>query len=137
METHIRSNRLPPARPQEPDKETKEVFTYYLRSNLSNQQRTDNRVIILTVSASSTISNSILDAYAALENMGTLELRILESRPLFEGVSIASSLYSQFKYQFPPSSPSSQNKNLEIKLYTDASAALAATDVDLFLLGAD
>lgn len=118
-------------------KRIKETFISYLHSNLSNQQRTDNRVIILTVSASSTIRDSILDAYAALDDMGTLELRILESRPLFEGVSIASSLYLQFKSQFPPSSPSSQNKNLEIKLYTDASAALAATNVDFFLLGAD
>lgn len=73
-----------------------------------------------------------MDAYAALEDLETLELRILESRPLFEGASLASSLLSQFKSQFPQGT-----KNLEVKIYTDASAAHAATGVDLVLLGAD
>lgn len=116
----------------------KETFVSYLQSNFppSNTQQGEkkDRIIMLTVSASSTIRDSILDAFAALENVKTLELRVLESRPLYEGVSIASSLYSQFKSRFPASS---LNKNLEIKLYTDASAALAAADVDFLLMGAD
>ena len=118
-------------------KKIKESFISYLRSDLlssTNQQDEGkkNRIIILTLSASSTIRDSILDAYAALEDLGTLELRILESRPLFEGVNLASSLLSQFKSQFPQGT-----KNLEVKIYTDASAAHAATGVDLVLLGAD
>lgn len=114
----------------------KDAFVSYLQSNCtsSEDQQGKDKIIIMTVSASSTIRDSILDAFGTLENVKALELRVLESRPLYEGVTIASSLYSQFKSRFPASS---QNKNLEIKIYTDASAAIAATDVDFLLIGAD
>lgn len=117
-------------------KKIKDAFVSYLQSTFSSSDdhQQKNRLVIMTVSASSTIRDSILDAFGAIGNVKALELRVLESRPLYEGVTIASSLYSQFKSQFPTSP---QNKTLEIKIYTDASAALAATDVDFLLIGAD
>ncbi|KAJ5369702.1 uncharacterized protein N7496_005794 [Penicillium cataractarum] len=112
----------------------KEAFNAYLHSSfLPNiQSREKNRITILTLSASSTIRDSILDAFMSLP-MSHLDLRILESRPLFEGASMASSLLSEFESKFPPSS----GQHLHISIYTDASAALAAKDVDFVILGAD
>lgn len=107
----------------------RDSFITHLQSKI-NQDKT--RINIVTLSASSTIRDSILDAFAALDHqLQTLDLRILESRPLFEGVTLASSLYSQFQTRF------AQSKTLEIKLYTDASAAFAAKDADMLLIGAD
>ncbi|KAK1141737.1 hypothetical protein N8T08_008835 [Aspergillus melleus] len=107
-----------------------ESFTEYLKLNFVADGKRD-KITILTMSASSTIRDSILDAFAALD-FQTLELRVLESRPLFEGASIASSILCRFKTQLEGS-----GKNLSIKIYTDASAALAAEHVDIVLLGAD
>ncbi|KAJ5293565.1 hypothetical protein N7508_008386 [Penicillium antarcticum] len=87
---------------------------------------------ILTLSASSNIRNSVLDAFAAVP-IPDLDLRILESRPLYEGVSMGSSIISAFQNKFPGTS----EKHLKMTIYTDASAALASKDVDLVLLGAD
>ncbi|KAI1277006.1 hypothetical protein F5Y07DRAFT_364803 [Xylaria sp. FL0933] len=56
-----------------------------------------------------------------------LDLRILESRPLFEGVTTASEILQRHP----------RNSNIRVTLYTDASAALAARDIDLLILGAD
>ncbi|KAL4891800.1 hypothetical protein BDV59DRAFT_58995 [Aspergillus ambiguus] len=104
----------------------------YLQSYVLSTDQNKHHLTVLTTSASSTIRDSLLNAYAALD-LHTLELRILESRPLFEGATLASSVLSQFKDQFQ----SSPDKHLCIKLYTDASAAVASKDVDMVLLGAD
>lgn len=112
----------------------KEAFNAYLNSYfLPNiQSQGEDKLTILTLSASSTIRDSILDAFISLP-VPHLDLRILESRPLFEGASMASSLLLEFESKFPPSS----GHHLRISIYTDASAALAAKDVDFVLLGAD
>lgn len=110
----------------------KDSFVAYLRSQFLQSGGTRQKLTILTLSASSTIRDCIVDAYAALD-IETLDLRILESRPLFEGVSIASSISTKFASQFQ----SAQNRNLQLSLYTDASAAVASSDVDVVLIGAD
>jgi translation initiation factor 2B subunit (eIF-2B alpha/beta/delta family) len=107
----------------------KDSFVAYLQANGSRDTQT---VSILTLSASSTIRDSILDAFASLP-MPNLDLRILESRPLFEGASMASSLLSAFESKFPAAT----GRHLRLTVYTDASAALAATNVEFVLLGAD
>ena len=104
----------------------------YIQTHFLGPGQTKETLTILTLSASSTIRDSVVDAFASLD-IETLELRILESRPLFEGVSIASSIYSNFKSMVH----SSDRKNLKISIYTDASAALASTGVDILVLGAD
>ncbi|RAL13869.1 translation initiation factor eIF-2B subunit family protein [Aspergillus homomorphus CBS 101889] len=112
--------------------QVKDAFTHYIRYHFLHHGEPRDKLTILTVSASSTIRDSILDAYESLD-IHLLELRVLESRPLFEGASIASSLVCNFKSRFKDT----PNKNLHVKVYTDASAALAAADVDILLLGAD
>ncbi|RAH48654.1 translation initiation factor eIF-2B subunit family protein [Aspergillus brunneoviolaceus CBS 621.78] len=112
--------------------QVKDAFTHYIRYHFLHHGEPRDKLTILTVSASSTIRDSILDAYASLD-IHLLELRVLESRPLFEGASIASSLISNFKSRFADT----PHKNLRVKVYTDASAAIAAAGVDLLLLGAD
>ncbi|KAE8381165.1 hypothetical protein BDV26DRAFT_255858 [Aspergillus bertholletiae] len=111
--------------------QVKHSFISYLQSHFSSGGTQKDRLTILTMSSSSTIRDSILEVYDAL-GIHTLELRVLESRPLFEGASFASSLLSTFKSQSNP-----PNKKLHVRIYTDASAALAAKDVDIIMLGAD
>ncbi|KXG48471.1 Initiation factor 2B-related protein [Penicillium griseofulvum] len=112
----------------------KSSFATYLRCNfLPTSDTTPSRpLVILSFSASSTIRDSILEAFASLP-ISNLELRILESRPLCEGVTMASSILSAFQSRFP----SSSDRHLKLTVYTDASAALASNGVDFVLLGAD
>ncbi|RDW78982.1 translation initiation factor eIF-2B subunit family protein [Aspergillus mulundensis] len=109
----------------------KDTFVTYVKEQFLSVYQTRDKLTILPLSASSTIRDSIVEAFASLE-IGTLELRVLESRPLFEGVSISSSILSNFK-----ASCKDPSKHLRIQIYTDASAAVAAKDVDMVLLGAD
>lgn len=111
---------------------TKDSLVSYIQSRFLNSGGSRDKLTVLTLSASSTIRDSIMEAYAALD-IKTLDIRILESRPLFEGVSIASSIYTNFKSRFHHS----QDKRLKISIYTDASAAVASENVDIVLLGAD
>ncbi|KAL9617275.1 MAG: hypothetical protein Q9160_007902, partial [Pyrenula sp. 1 TL-2023] len=81
---------------------------------------------ILTLSSSSTLLHSLAHFLSHLTPQTSnlnLHLSILESRPLFEGLSLATSL---------PYSP-----NLSITLAPDSSIALLARNTDLVLLGAD
>jgi translation initiation factor 2B subunit (eIF-2B alpha/beta/delta family) len=124
IDSHIANRKANTAR-------LKDAFISYIQSTFLATQPKRDRITMLTLSASSTTRNSILDAFAALD-IPTLELRILESRPLFEGATLASSIYSRFQSQFD-----STDKKLDIKIYTDAAAALAAQNIEIVLLGAD
>ncbi|KAJ5513725.1 hypothetical protein N7463_003277 [Penicillium fimorum] len=112
----------------------KRSFRIYLQFNILPTAESPPlpSLAILTLSSSSTVRDSILEAFTSLPILN-LDLRILESRPLCEGVKMASSIFSAFQSRFPPSS----DRHLELTVYTDASAALASKDVDLVLLGAD
>ena len=79
---------------------------------------------IITLSNSSTILASLTELFTS-GNGGRINLTILESRPLFEGIILAQKLLP-FK---PP--------DIEIQLVTDASAAFFAQRADLILLGSD
>ncbi|KAL4921383.1 hypothetical protein BDW62DRAFT_174546 [Aspergillus aurantiobrunneus] len=110
----------------------KDMFASYVQTNFLSSGQSRDKLTILTLSASSTIRDSIVEAFASLD-IATLELRVLESRPLFEGVSIAASVLSNFQTQCG----NTPDKKLHINIYTDASAAIAAKGVDIVLLGAD
>ncbi|KAJ5668678.1 hypothetical protein N7462_009748 [Penicillium macrosclerotiorum] len=112
----------------------KDSFVAYLQTNFLStaQSQNQDKLTILTLSASSTIRDSIIDAFAALP-LTYLDLRVLESRPLCEGVTMASSLLEAFKSRFPASA----GRYFQLQIFTEASAALASTDVDFVLLGAD
>ncbi|KFA62941.1 hypothetical protein S40285_04368 [Stachybotrys chlorohalonatus IBT 40285] len=85
-------------------------------------------VTILTLSHSSTISSCIAHALRdpAAPSLG---MRVLESRPLFEGVALARSLADTIATTPCPSSTAT--------IYTDACAAIASRSIDMLLLGAD
>ncbi|KAL5341127.1 hypothetical protein BJX70DRAFT_386942 [Aspergillus crustosus] len=110
----------------------KEMFASYVRSTFVSSGQSRERLTILTMSNSSTIRDSIVEAFASLD-IGTLEMRILESRPCFEGVDFAYSLKSRFQTMCKDT----PDKKLLLTLYSDSSAALAARGVDIVLLGAD
>lgn len=109
----------------------KDSLVNYIRSQYPQPGKPKQTLTVLTLSASSTIKDILVDSFVALD-VQTLDLRILESRPLFEGVSMASAIQSNFE-----SRVQSSDKSLKISIYTDASAALASAGVDIVLLGAD
>lgn len=81
---------------------------------------------VLTLSESSTITHALLHLWRS-GAFSKLDIHILESRPLFEGVSLASSL----------ASANTNTSEVHITIHTDASAALASRGIDVVLLGAD
>ncbi|KAJ4288788.1 hypothetical protein N0V88_007324 [Collariella sp. IMI 366227] len=85
---------------------------------------------ILTLSESSTIRHAL--QHLATASQFVLDLRVLESRPLYEGISLAGSLAESFS-----AGSSNRSHQHKITLYSDASAALAAIDLDIIMLGAD
>lgn len=105
----------------------RDSFVEYIKNSVLAEPLAQARsaLSVLTLSSSSTISGCLLEAAAAL-NL-TLDLRILESRPLCEGVTLASKILADDE----------KHKRTRITIYSDASAALAAEGIDLILLGAD
>ena len=101
----------------------------YLQTRASSSGAAALKILLL--SSSSTIT-ACLQHFLSSSPQHALDIRILESRPLFEGVQSAARLRSASS-----STGGSSGGNLKITLYTDASAAIAAHDVDLMLLGAD
>lgn len=103
----------------------RDAFVDYIRQNVIQATESKKRISVLTLSSSSTISACLLQAAA---NLGvSLDLRILESRPLCEGVTLASELVEA----------GNGSADLSVTLYTDASVALAVDGVDIVVLGAD
>ncbi|KAJ6114003.1 hypothetical protein N7523_007320 [Penicillium sp. IBT 18751x] len=127
VDSHLEKRREMPAR-------IRDSFTAYLNNTFvrMTDSPSHSTLTILILSASSTIRDSILDAFASLP-ISKLDIRILESRPLCEGASMASSLVAGFQTKFP----SSGDRHLKLTVYTDASAAIAADSVNFVLLGAD
>ncbi|KAI0602058.1 translation initiation factor eIF-2B subunit family protein [Biscogniauxia sp. FL1348] len=102
-----------------------DALVSYLRQSVLNSTGSKKEVTVLTLSSSSTILHSLVQAVSSLEV--TLYLHVLESRPLYEGVTLASEVLEGM----------GQGAKVKVTLYSDASAALAARDVDVLLLGAD
>ncbi|KAI0003537.1 nagb/rpia/CoA transferase-like protein [Xylariaceae sp. FL0662B] len=100
-------------------------FVDYIHQNVIQGAESKNRISVLTLSSSSTISACLLQAAARLGV--ALDLRVLESRPLCEGVTLASKLLEE----------DNKKTDLTVTLYSDASAALGADAVDILVLGAD
>lgn len=100
----------------------------YVLSKIEDKQ--PSKFTILTLSCSSTIRECIIQA-ALASGAPLVHIHVLESRPLFEGVSMAASIISAFE-ALPDCCP-----QVHVTLFTDASVAQAAVGVDLLLLGAD
>ncbi|KIW20963.1 hypothetical protein PV08_01542 [Exophiala spinifera] len=92
---------------------------------------------ILTLSFSSTIKAAILHALDEDETR-RVELRILESRPLLEGVNFAQELTreAQDRLQGQKAGPRLHDR-LRIHVSTDASVGVLSRDADVLAIGAD
>ncbi|KAI0174298.1 hypothetical protein BJ166DRAFT_511727 [Pestalotiopsis sp. NC0098] len=101
------------------------AFIGYIESTVFSEQESRTVLSVLTTSYSSTILSTLLGA-AKFLNVD-LDVRVLESRPLCEGVTLASKLLEEPDLQ----------ERIKVTLYTDASAAIAAQGADVLLLGAD
>lgn len=108
------------------------AFAKYLEGIFASKRASRQPVSILTLSESSTIRQAL--QHAALQSGFVLDIRVLESRPLYEGVSLAASLATALN-----TVPGSNLAELghRIRLYSDASAALATSGIDVLVLGAD
>jgi translation initiation factor 2B subunit (eIF-2B alpha/beta/delta family)/8-oxo-dGTP pyrophosphatase MutT (NUDIX family) len=92
---------------------------------------------ILTLSASSTIKAAILHALDA-EDGRTIELRVLESRPLFEGVGLAQTLTREAEDRVTGKKAGPQlHDRLRIVVSTDASVGILSRGADILIIGAD
>ncbi|KAM0478936.1 hypothetical protein ACHAPX_004914 [Trichoderma viride] len=105
---------------------TKIVTTF---TSFLSQFPKDKPLKILTLSSSSTITSSLTHVLSSDSSSRPLDVHILESRPLFEGVKVAQRLSSIIQLH--------ANINASITLHTDASAALASQNAHILLLGAD
>ncbi|KAG0588929.1 hypothetical protein KC19_2G279200 [Ceratodon purpureus] len=84
-------------------------------------------VRILTLSASGTIKSALVGAVRAGMR---IDLRVLESRPRFEGAEFGLALRRELERE-------GMEEELEVHIGTDCSVALLARDVDVVLLAAD
>ncbi|KAK5996499.1 hypothetical protein PT974_01834 [Cladobotryum mycophilum] len=110
---------------EQSETETNEAFNSFLRHHFS----ASDAIKILTLSSSSTVTSCLAHALTSQDQqIPPLDIRILESRPLFEGVQTARRLASLTQAKEPKSN---------ISIYTDASAAIASRDIDMVLIGAD
>ncbi|KAJ5659926.1 hypothetical protein N7507_006377 [Penicillium longicatenatum] len=126
LDHHLEKHRMLPSRIQD-------SFIKYLQTHLVPKENAQSqKLTILTLSANATIRDSLLDVLASTP-ISHLDIHILESRPLFEGASMGSSLLAESQAKFT----SSPDQVVKVTVHTDASAALASTNVDLVLLGAD
>lgn len=96
-------------------------------------------VTILTLSSSSTIKKALgtllelemeAEQHQEARRHLRIELRIMESRPLYEGVSMARELVTMAE-------KSGYTHMLQIEVASDASVAMLARNVDIVMLGAD
>jgi len=105
-------------------------FSLFLKDQFAQH---GSPIKILTLSLSSTIKAAVLHALDADPHL-QMELRILESRPLFEGVKFAQALTEQVRAR-QTSKPI--HDRLRIVVSTDASAAVLGRNADLVVIGAD
>lgn len=112
------------------------TFANFLKDQMMHKSSRARPVKVLTISESSTITCALREVIANTDI--SLDLRILESRPLFEGVSLARELARPVPSRASTKKPTSEaGQPHKATLYTDASSALASDDVDIVLIGAD
>lgn len=96
---------------------------------LNEQFPEERSVTILTLSSSSTIRACLISALCA-DPGRHIRLKVLESRPMFEGVTFVQSLLVELKNR-------GVDDRLEVEIASDASAGVIGKDTDVVLLGAD
>ncbi|KAI9834567.1 MAG: hypothetical protein M1819_002943 [Sarea resinae] len=99
------------------------------RSYLS-RNRKDGPIHILTVSSSSTVRQCLTRALKEDPNLKVV-LKVMESRPLFEGVSFISSFLEELGEEY------SIAERIHVEVASDVSAGILARDADIVIIGAD
>ncbi|KAL2429534.1 hypothetical protein ABEF95_006168 [Exophiala dermatitidis] len=121
-------------------KRVSDQFSAFLREKFPAQPADgkEKQVLnILTLSSSSTIKAALIHALETNPSL-MVELRILESRPLCEGVSLAKALTEEAqKRQTAEREGRGFHGRLRIVLATDASVGVLSKNVDLVIIGAD
>lgn len=124
-----------------------EEFTRFVQARFGDERLADRQrpISVLTLSDSSTISQSL--HCAMLKTGMSLDLRVLESRPLFEGLSLAAAVAervseSEAEGREQGTGPGNEKydgltSKLGITIFPDAAMTIAAEGVDLVLIGAD
>ncbi|KAL6851853.1 hypothetical protein J3F83DRAFT_757525 [Trichoderma novae-zelandiae] len=108
------------------------AFSTFLRTSSRFRPRANGEAVkIVTLSSSSTILNTVCRGLTSPPWYVPLDVRVLESRPLFEGVKTARQIASVMQNNV------NANATSKVSVYTDASAALASKDAQILLLGAD
>ncbi|KAK0710284.1 hypothetical protein B0T26DRAFT_654528 [Lasiosphaeria miniovina] len=111
------------------------AFVQYLEGAFGDKLASREPLAVLTLSESSTIRAGL--RHAAHAAGFALDVRVLESRPLFEGVSLASALAQDLAATTTTTTTAAVAAAHTITLFSDASAALAAQGVDVVVIGAD
>ncbi|PTB65546.1 nagb/rpia/CoA transferase-like protein [Trichoderma citrinoviride] len=111
--------------------EIAKAFSHFLHTRFRPASNDGGPVKILTLSFSSTITNTLARGLSSPPLYVPLDIRVLESRPLFEGVKLAR-LISTILQGNPD-----VNATTKLSVYTDASVALASKGAQILLLGAD
>ena len=96
---------------------------------LNEPNRGENPTTILTLSSSSTIRACLVAAISGYPHC-RIRLKIMESRPLFEGVAFVQSLLMELGDR-------GVGDRVEVEIASDASVGCLAKDADMVLLGAD
>lgn len=121
-------------------KRVSQQFSAFVQEKFQEQaggNENKKSIKILTLSSSSTIKAAILHALDANPSLN-IELRILESRPLCEGVSFAKALTDEAeKRQTAQAYGRPFHDRLRLVVATDASVGILGKDVDLVIIGAD
>ena len=106
-----------------------DAFTTWLRKK-SCSLAESRPIRILTLSYSSSLKACIIKALTETPRL-FLDIRIIESRPRFEGANFGIALCKEFYGERAP------NDRLSIQIATDSGVAMLAKTVDVVLLGAD
>ncbi|KAG7285697.1 hypothetical protein NEMBOFW57_007990 [Staphylotrichum longicolle] len=109
---------------QESAKLVSQAFAAYLEGTYPTKLAAQEPISILTLAC----------AMPRFLPVSYSDLRVLESRPLFEGVSLAGGVAEDLGSESSSSSTAQAHK---ITLHSDASAALASSGIDVVVLGAD
>ncbi len=122
-------------------KRMSEQFSQFLHQRFSTKGQVQNDarkgIKILTLSSSSTIKAAILHALDTDESL-SIELRILESRPLNEGARFADALTKEMQKRCGSADTNAHARDrLRLVLASDASVGILSKGVEIVLIGAD
>ncbi|RCI16078.1 hypothetical protein L249_3062 [Ophiocordyceps polyrhachis-furcata BCC 54312] len=111
----------------EPSTALQDAFVFWLSQQQASNPETASPIRVVTLSSSATVASCLGHGLA---QGSALDVNVLESRPLFEGASMARAIAASIRAAGDPPGAS-------VAVHTDASVALAARGAHIIVLGAD